>query len=47
MYFFEFDSNKSQSNKDKHGIDFNKAQKIWQDPDFIEVRANAIWLLAR
>jgi len=41
MYFFEYDSNKSQSNKDKHGIDFNKAQKIWQDPDFIEVRAKS------
>lgn len=21
----------------KHGIDFNKAQKLWEDPDFIEI----------
>jgi uncharacterized DUF497 family protein len=34
---FEFDVNKSRSNKSKHGIDFNKAQRLWDDPDFIEI----------
>lgn len=41
MYFFEFDSKKSQSNKDKHGIDFEEAQKIWEDPDLLEVQAKS------
>ena len=34
---FEFDINKSQSNKNKHGIDFNDAQELWDDPDMIEI----------
>lgn len=41
MYSFEFDSKKSQSNKAKHGIDFEEAQLIWYDPDFIEVQAKS------
>jgi hypothetical protein len=28
---FEFDPNKSASNKIKHGIDFEEAQKLWLD----------------
>jgi uncharacterized protein len=36
---FEFDDNKSRANADKHGIDFNKAQKIWDDPNLIEIPA--------
>ncbi len=28
---FEFDAQKSASNKDKHGIDFVEAQAIWLD----------------
>jgi uncharacterized protein len=34
---FEFDPTKSESNKEKHGIDFYEAQKLWDDPDFIEI----------
>ena len=34
---FEFDYNKSDSNKMKHGIDFKQAQKLWDDPDLIEI----------
>lgn len=34
---FEFDPKKSESNKQKHGIDFYEAQKLWDDPDFIEI----------
>jgi len=30
---FEFDSAKSQANKTKHGIDFNEARALWEDPD--------------
>lgn len=28
---FEFDPDKSRANKDKHGIDFEEAQALWQD----------------
>lgn len=34
---FEFDPRKSESNKQKHGIDFYDAQALWTDPDFIEI----------
>jgi len=36
---FEFDKRKSQVNKDKHGIDFNEAQALWDDLDRIEIPA--------
>ena len=36
---FEFDNQKSQANKEKHGIDFIDAQFLWEDPDFIEIPA--------
>jgi hypothetical protein len=29
---FDFDPDKSDSNKAKHGIDFTAAQKLWDDP---------------
>jgi uncharacterized DUF497 family protein len=34
---FEFDSQKSDGNKEKHGIDFYEAQTLWDDPDLIEI----------
>ena len=34
---FEFDSSKSAGNKEKHGIDFDEAQALWDDPDLLEV----------
>ena len=34
---FEFNQNKSDGNKQKHGIDFYEAQKLWDDSDFIEI----------
>lgn len=37
MHSFEFDPKKSESNQQKHGIDFVDAQEIWQDTDFIEI----------
>ena len=36
---FEFDSNKSRSNKKKHEIDFVETQVLWDDPDLIEIPA--------
>ena len=36
---FEFDARKSRSNLTKNGIDFNEAQRLWDDPDVIEVPA--------
>lgn len=39
MIIFEFDENKSQSNFEKHKIDFRRAQKIWDDPNLIQIPA--------
>lgn len=38
---FEFDEAKSKANQDKHAIDFVAAQKLWQDPCLLEVRAKS------
>ena len=32
---FEYDLAKSEINKAKHGLDFEKAQALWNDPDCI------------
>ncbi len=34
---FEYDINKSLSNKKKHGIDFEEAQELWNDPYAFEI----------
>ena len=36
---FEYDPDKNQSNKEKHGIDFQAAQVLWSDLDLVELRA--------
>jgi uncharacterized DUF497 family protein len=36
---FEFDRNKSELNKRKHGIDFETAKKLWTDPNRIQIPA--------
>lgn len=36
---FEYDPDKSAANKDKHGIDFDEAQALWDDPWLIEAPA--------
>ncbi len=45
---FEYDPVKSLTNKDKHGIDFEEAQKIWES-DFVEIPAKTTgeprWLI--
>ena len=46
---FEFDPSKSQSNQEKHGIDFVAAQAICEDPAFLEIAARTLdeprWLV--
>lgn len=36
---FEFDPEKSRNDQTKHGIDFEAAQALWEDPDAVEVPA--------
>lgn len=36
---FEFDADKSFSNKEKHGIDFVEAQELWEDPNRLIIPA--------
>jgi len=38
---FEFDNAKSLANLEKHGINFESAQKLWADVNVIEVRAKS------
>ena len=41
MRNFEFDPQKSLSNLEKHGIDFEAAKAIWQDANFAEIPARS------
>ena len=41
MIPFEFDSIKSQKNLEKHGIDFQGAQRLWSDPNLLEIEAKS------
>ena len=34
---YEYDSNKSLSNKQKHGIDFEEAKLLWNDDRMVEI----------
>ena len=36
---FEFDPRKSAANSAKHGIDFVEAERLWDDPDRLEIPA--------
>lgn len=46
---FEYDPKKSAANLEKHGIDFDEAQMLWDDPDLLEVPAKTVdeprWLV--
>ncbi|WP_019807205.1 BrnT family toxin [Saccharomonospora halophila] len=46
---FEFDADKSRSNREEHGIDFGSAQRLWDDPMRVEVAARIVdeprWLV--
>lgn len=39
---FEFDPNKSDRNKHKHGVDFIAAQALWNDMDLLEIPAKTV-----
>jgi uncharacterized DUF497 family protein len=39
MTSFEFDTEKSDANRAKHGIDFVEAQSLWNDPMLLEIPA--------
>lgn len=39
---FEYDSNKSKANKQKHGIDFEEAKILWNDVRRVEIEARTI-----
>lgn len=34
---FEYDSNKSDTNQEKHGINFEEAKMLWEDDNLLEV----------
>ncbi|HEY8053880.1 MAG: BrnT family toxin [Steroidobacterales bacterium] len=36
---FEYDGPKSAANKSKHGIDFEEAQRLWDDCALVEIPA--------
>ena len=42
MLIFEYDLQKSKSNKKKHGIDFEEAKKLWLDDYYIEIPAKTV-----
>ena len=39
---FEFDERKSIANRNKHGIDFVDARRIWDDLDHVEIPARTM-----
>lgn len=39
MYTFEYDPGKSESNTKKHGISFEDAKRLWEDPLLLEISA--------
>jgi uncharacterized protein len=41
MPTFQYDSKKSLANLKKHGIDFEQAQLLWEDPDLVIVTARS------
>jgi hypothetical protein len=42
MLNFEFDKKKSQATLEKHGIDFDDAQLLWDDADMPEIPAKTV-----
>lgn len=39
---FEYDLEKSRSNKEKHGIDFDEIQDLWNDHERLEIPAKSV-----
>ena len=42
---FEYDPQKSELNKIKHGIDFEEARALWEDDDYVEIELS--WKIER
>jgi len=42
MDIFEYDPNKSDANKGKHGIDFQSAKELWKDPNRLIIPAKRV-----
>jgi uncharacterized DUF497 family protein len=40
---FEWNPNKSESNRKKHGIDFEAAKALWLDDNRVEILAPILW----
>jgi len=38
---FQYDTKKSLTNLKKHGIDFEQAQMLWEDPNLLELTARS------
>ena len=38
---FEYDPDKSETNLQKHGIDFEEAQNLWNDSNALELQAKS------
>lgn len=41
MTTFQYDSKKSLANLKKHGIDFEQAQLLWEDPNLVIITARS------
>jgi uncharacterized protein len=41
QFAFEYDEQKSQTNKAKHGIDFVEAQHLWLDGNLLRITARS------
>ena len=41
MTKFQYDPKKSRSNLKKHGIDFEQAQILWEDPNLVMITARS------
>jgi hypothetical protein len=41
MKKFQYDTKKSRSNLKKHGIDFEQAQILWEDPNLVMITARS------
>jgi len=39
---FEYDPKKSQSNREKHGVNFDESQALWSDEDRLEIPAKTL-----
>jgi uncharacterized DUF497 family protein len=42
MDSFEYDETKSQTNQQKHGINFIEAQQLWEDDNLLEFPARKV-----